>query len=84
MKFRYILMGFCFTSISTVLTACDDTPYYNGKEITVISRRCDTSGCLDKVQYVEGHLPPFEVAPERIEWKQSPVDDTVKRLPGVK
>lgn len=62
-------MVFCFALTSVGLTSCSDKPYYNGKEIAVISRRCDTSGCLDKVQYVEGHLPPFEVSPERIEWR---------------
>jgi hypothetical protein len=69
MKVRNILIGFCLAVISVALTSCAETPYHNGKEIKVISRRCDTSGCLDKVQYAEGNLPPFEVSPDRIEWR---------------
>lgn len=69
MNLKNILKIFSLAAISIILTSCRDTPYHKGKEIKVISKRCDTSGCLDKVQYVEGHLPPFEVSPERIEWK---------------
>jgi hypothetical protein len=69
MKAKNILIGFCLTVISIILTSCSEKPYHNGKEIRVISRRCDTSGCLDKVEYIKGHLPPFEVSPERIEWR---------------
>jgi predicted small secreted protein len=69
MNLKIILTPFSLAATSFILTSCVPTPYHNGKEIKVISRRCDTSGCLDKVQYVDGHLPPFEIAPERIEWR---------------
>jgi hypothetical protein len=69
MNLKNILTIFALTATSVILTSCSEKPYHNGKEIRVISRRCDTSGCLDKVQYVEGHLPPFEVSPDRIEWR---------------
>jgi predicted small secreted protein len=69
MKGRNILMISILAITSATLASCAPTPYHNGKEIKVISRRCDTSGCLDKVQYAEGDLPPFEVSPDRIEWR---------------
>jgi len=67
-----------------ILTGCKQTPYYQDKEIQVISERCDPSGCLKKVQYADGHTAPFEVAPERIEWRDNALSDSVRRLPGVK
>ncbi len=69
MKGRNILMISILAITSATLASCAPIPYHNGKEIRVISRRCDTSGCLDKVQYAEGNLPPFEVSPNRIEWR---------------
>lgn len=78
-----ILFGIAI-AISPILAACDETPYYQGKEIQIIDKRCDPSGCLYKVQDVGGKLPPFEVAPERITWKDKAFSDSVRRLPGVK
>ena len=46
-----------------------EKPFYQDKEIKVISRRCDPSGCLDKVEFKGDRTPAFEVSPERIEWK---------------
>jgi hypothetical protein len=77
---------FCIAIASLpILTSCgEQTPYYQGKEIQIISERCDPSGCLKKVQYADGHTQPFEVAPERIEWRDNAISDSVRRLPGVK
>ncbi len=69
MKVRNVLMVSILAVTSATLASCAPTPYHNGKEIRVISRRCDTSGCLDKVQYAEGNLPAFEIASDRIEWR---------------
>jgi hypothetical protein len=53
------------------LTGCTSTPYYQDKEIVIESRRCDPSGCLDKVRFKEGNTPSFEISPDRIQWKTS-------------
>jgi predicted small secreted protein len=69
MNLKIVLVPISLAATSFILASCAPTPYHNGKEIRVISRRCDTSGCLDKVQYAEGDLPAFEIAPDRIEWR---------------